>query len=73
VKSVKCDSGDFDASVVIPASTTAPADPQVVVHFHPHLSLGKGISSKLEVETDDNVQPMKTVKLQVGDADSAAK
>jgi hypothetical protein len=73
VKSLKCDSPDFEVSLIEPPATTAPTDPRVVVRFHP-ASSGRGkIAGELRIDTDDAVQPVKVISLtgsvhQSGDA-----
>jgi hypothetical protein len=69
IKSLKCDDAEFEASVIPPVSATAPADPQVLVRFHP--SAGGKITSHLRIETDDDVQPIKVVELQGATAAAA--
>ena len=63
VKSLKCDSPDFEVSLIEPPATTAPSDPRVVVRFHPASSGPGKIASELRIETDDAVEPVKVISL----------
>ena len=62
VKSVKCDGQDFEASVAPSTSTTAPADPEIIVRLLPSAAPGD-VSSIAHIETDDSGDPVKNVEL----------
>ena len=63
VKSLKCDRPEFEASLIESKAATSPADPQVLVRFHPSASSTGTMAGELRIETDDSVQPVKVVAL----------
>lgn len=63
VKSLKSNSPDFEASLTESTPATSPADPRVLVRFHPSPSSSGKMTGELRIETDDSVQPVKVIAL----------